>query len=94
MNSSKILIFQIAALCHDLGHGPFSHVFEEHVLPEMNGTETKHEDMSAALFGEILKDNPQFFTEWGLKRRDQVFIESLIKGKQPLDVSQTGNGSL
>lgn len=38
---------QLAALLHDVGHGPFSHVFE-HVY-RMQGLDTKHEDYSLLL---------------------------------------------
>ena len=31
-NKDYILV-KVAALCHDLGHGPFSHVFDNEFIP-------------------------------------------------------------
>lgn len=54
-----IELVKIAALCHDLGHGPFSHVFDDFFLPNIkkhheNG---KHEIRSGILLEQIIKEN-------------------------------------
>ena len=36
ITESDILCIKLAALCHDLGHGPFSHVFDGLFIPKLN----------------------------------------------------------
>ena len=38
---------RVAGLCHDLGHGPFSHVFDAEFIPRVCGPNSsfKHEQM-------------------------------------------------
>ncbi|XP_060576976.1 deoxynucleoside triphosphate triphosphohydrolase SAMHD1-like [Ruditapes philippinarum] len=35
ISSEDILCVEIAALCHDIGHGPFSHLFDKRIIPEI-----------------------------------------------------------
>ncbi len=49
---------QIAGLCHDLGHGPFSHCWDNHFLPlhinKLNKNR-EHENRSCIIFEHIIK---------------------------------------
>ena len=35
ITSKDILCLQIAGLCHDMGHGPFSHLFSNFFIPKL-----------------------------------------------------------
>ncbi|XP_028265921.1 deoxynucleoside triphosphate triphosphohydrolase SAMHD1 [Parambassis ranga] len=53
-----ILCVQIAGLCHDLGHGPFSHMFDGMFIPKARpGITWKHETASLAMFDYLVDDN-------------------------------------
>ena len=49
---------RLAGLCHDLGHGPLSHVFDaEFILTVRPGYSWSHEQMSADLLAVLVDDN-------------------------------------
>uniref|UniRef100_A0A8C1KNK5 HD domain-containing protein n=1 Tax=Cyprinus carpio TaxID=7962 RepID=A0A8C1KNK5_CYPCA len=77
ITKQDFLCVQIAGLCHDLGHGPFSHVFDGLVIPE-------HEQMSVLMFDDIVKslkaENEDVLKEHGLDDKDVTFIKELIEG--------------
>lgn len=55
-----IELVKIAALCHDIGHGPFSHIFDDHFLPYVKSKREpndSHEMRSGLLVEKIIKNN-------------------------------------
>ncbi|XP_047675005.1 deoxynucleoside triphosphate triphosphohydrolase SAMHD1-like isoform X2 [Tachysurus fulvidraco] len=83
------LCVQIAGLCHDLGHGPFSHVFEtfmKEAKPELNW---KHEQASIKMFEQLINNRmngktiKEIMDGYGLDEQDIMFIEELIFGPNP-----------
>jgi HD superfamily phosphohydrolase len=72
-----------AALLHDIGHGPFSHTFEDFL--KRIGIELKHEDWT-----EEILHSPEFvqvFEKHGLKKYIPLIIDLITKkGKKRLDV--------
>ena len=52
------LLFQAAGLLHDIGHGPFSHVFENEVMPALIGNHAwNHEEQGLRLIDKLIDDN-------------------------------------
>lgn len=53
-----VLCVQISGLCHDLGHGPYSHLYDQMFIPKASpGHKWKHEDTSRAMFDHLVKQN-------------------------------------
>ncbi|XP_047445428.1 deoxynucleoside triphosphate triphosphohydrolase SAMHD1-like [Mugil cephalus] len=79
-----ILCVQIAGLCHDLGHGPFSHLFDGRFIPEALGNrDWKHEDASIEMFDHLVESNnlKEVMESYGLVLPDdQLFIKEMING--------------
>ncbi|KAK2909493.1 hypothetical protein Q8A67_005330 [Cirrhinus molitorella] len=96
ITKQDFLCVQIAGLCHDLGHGPASHVFDNLFIPEAKKIKKskglpddipenwKHEQMSVLLFDDIVKslkaENEDVLNEHGLDDKDVTFIKELIEG--------------
>ncbi|KIL63305.1 hypothetical protein M378DRAFT_673967 [Amanita muscaria Koide BX008] len=67
---------EIAGLCHDLGHGPWSHFWDSMFIPvALKGSDWKHEDASEMMFDFLIEDNGI-----ELDPDDGKFIKALIAG--------------
>ncbi|XP_056088608.1 deoxynucleoside triphosphate triphosphohydrolase SAMHD1-like [Rhinichthys klamathensis goyatoka] len=84
ITKQDFLCVQIAGLCHDLGHGPFSHLFDGMFISEVRpGDKWEHEDASLHMFHCMRKKNGlgKEMEQYGLNLDEDIpFIEELIKG--------------
>ncbi|KAK7131747.1 hypothetical protein R3I93_018343 [Phoxinus phoxinus] len=92
ITKQDMLCVQIAGLCHDLGHGPFSHLFDGLFIPKVRpGEKWKHETASVQMFDHLVKVNglEAVMTHHGLRLPDDlIFIKEQIAG--PLENSVLG----
>ncbi|XP_048051056.1 deoxynucleoside triphosphate triphosphohydrolase SAMHD1-like [Megalobrama amblycephala] len=108
ITKQDFLCVQIAGLCHDLGHGPYSHVFDGLVIPKAKKIKQirglpdeipekwKHEQMSVLMFDDIVKslkaENEDVLKEHELDDRDVIFIKELIEGAKASAAEWTYEG--
>lgn len=87
ITDKDILCVKIAGLCHDLGHGPFSHVFDGVFMTRMHpdGKKSRHEDWSINIFNYLLQKNNIVLEDYGLTSQDKLFIEEIIRGTDEKD---------
>ncbi|KAM5540654.1 hypothetical protein V8D89_005685 [Ganoderma adspersum] len=66
----------IAGLCHDLGHGPWSHVWDSMFIPSiLPDKKWCHEDASLMMFDALLEENGLELPE-----DDALFVKAMIMG--------------
>ena len=82
LNFRDEMCVMLAGLCHDLGHGPFSHLFEEFVNRNRE-RKWRHEEMSVKVFDYIIQKRNICFEDFGLLEEDKTFVAHLIKGNAP-----------
>ena len=82
ITNNEVKQVAIAGLCHDLGHAPFSHVFDNEFLPAMLDSEEQiksfgtHEKMSIRLLDQIR--DKEYVDDDILSSEDVRHIEDLI----------------
>ena len=76
-------LIKIAALCHDIGHGPFSHVFDDHFIQntdKKNVFGATHEERSGILVEQIIKNDYELSNI--IRDSEIEFIKNLINPKK------------
>lgn len=84
ISERDILCVQIAGLCHDLGHGPFSHMFDGRFMPLARpDINWKHEQGSVDMFDHLVTSNnlKLIMRNYGLVPEEDIpFIKEQIWG--------------
>jgi len=91
-NEVDRICVMLAGLCHDLGHGPFSHLWENFVSEAREGYKWRHEKTSLDMLDFIIKDNDLMpvFAQHGLAENDVTFVKEMIFGPFQLGSDKEG----
>lgn len=77
INERDVKCVKIAGLCHDLGHGPFSHVFDSEFIPRARPhLMWSHEKGSELMLQYLIDENGI-----DIDTDDVKFVKDLIRGE-------------
>jgi len=85
ITDADVTCIQLAGLVHDLGHGPFSHMFDGEFIPRTRpdlGGAYSHELMTVFLLDELLRDNEINLADFGLDATDLLFVKEVVLGER------------
>tara|TARA_B100001059_G_scaffold135429_1_gene135717 strand:- start:697 stop:1965 length:1269 start_codon:yes stop_codon:yes gene_type:complete len=77
----QILLLQLAGLLHDVGHGPFSHLFDDVFLKDVHTSMAHHEERGVVLVDLLLRAS-----SFDYSTEEIAFVQALISPK----TGQTG----
>ncbi|EER03828.1 SAM domain and HD domain-containing protein, putative [Perkinsus marinus ATCC 50983] len=83
ISQKDVVCVTVAALCHDLGHGPFSHTWESCVLPSMGIHHHEHEQVSLKLLDAIVNRLTAEDKSLPLNCADVKFVKNCIDPPKP-----------
>ncbi|KAL3657673.1 hypothetical protein V7S43_017475 [Phytophthora oleae] len=82
-----VTCIKVAGLCHDLGHGPFSHVFDGQFIDQLREKKLidkafkwKHEQGSVDMLDYLLTENKIRVEDYDMTQQDVTFIKELVWG--------------
>jgi len=87
LNDRLIELIKIGGLCHDIGHGPYSHVFDDLIIKDIDNENKYHEVRSCKLIEKIVneyvnKNNYVIENKLEIKDDEIKFIQDIINPKE------------